>query len=368
MKILHISGAKVWGGNEQQIIYCIPELEKLGCENVVFGMGESKLETECFSKGISFIQVKGGKLNSFKNVAYFASLMKIVKPDIIHLHTSNSLTFFIIVNLIYKLKVKCVFSKKAVSASSSFLSKYKYNSSGIDSIFCVSESVRIDFSKILSHENKKKAIVIHDCVSMSILDTISSIGLREQYSISKKRKIIGNIANHTDAKDLITLINVADYLVNHLKITNIVFFQIGEFSKLTTNLKRMVQEKELDNYVIFTNKIVNAFALNSQFDLFLMTSQREGGPTSVLEAMLIGTPIVSTNVGVIPDIIISGLNGYSSEVKDFKDLAIKINNVLFDENLKKLYINRCKDIIFERFTASLIATETFREYRKILSV
>ena len=48
MTILHISGARGWGGNEQQMIYCIPELEKLGCENIVFGFENSKLEKAMF--------------------------------------------------------------------------------------------------------------------------------------------------------------------------------------------------------------------------------------------------------------------------------------------------------------------------------
>ena len=368
MKVLHISGAKGWGGNEQQIIYCIPELEKQSCENVVFGISDSKLEAACLSKKICFIQAKGGKLNSFYNFIYFGSIMKAIKPDIIHLHTSDSLTFFVIMDLIYKFKVKCVFSKKAVSASSSFLSKYKYNYSGIDSIFCVSKSVQDDFSKILLKKNKKKTIVIHDCVSMSILNVSSSINLREEFENIKERKIIGNIANHTDAKDLNTLINVVDYLVNNLNLKDIVFLQVGEFSKLTAEFKCVIKEKQLDNYIIFTDKIVNAFTLNSQFDLFLMTSQREGGPTSVLEAMLIGTPIISTNVGVIPDVIENGINGYSSDVKDFQDIAIKINKLINDSDLKKMYINRSKDIILKRFTASFIATETLQQYMKILSL
>ena len=47
MKILHISGAKGWGGNEQQIIYILPEIAKIGIQNIVFGIQDSVLEKEC---------------------------------------------------------------------------------------------------------------------------------------------------------------------------------------------------------------------------------------------------------------------------------------------------------------------------------
>jgi hypothetical protein len=59
-----------------------------------------------------------------------------------------------------------------------------------------------------------------------------------------------------------------------------------------------------------------------------MTSQREGGPTSVLEAMLIG---VVLQTGLF-QMIENGINGYSSKVKDFKDLGIKIKMILIIKN------------------------------------
>jgi hypothetical protein len=50
------------------------------------------------------------------------------------------------------------------------------------------------------------------------------------------------LLNHTDAKD--TFINVVDYLVNSLN-KKMSSFQIGEFTKLTAELKSIVKEKKL---------------------------------------------------------------------------------------------------------------------------
>jgi hypothetical protein len=60
---------------------------------------------------------------------------------------------------------------------------------------------------VLLKKNKAKAVVIHDCVSLDILNVKAEVNLREQYSISAD-KVDRNVANHTDAKDLITFINV----------------------------------------------------------------------------------------------------------------------------------------------------------------
>jgi hypothetical protein len=74
------------------------------------------------------------------------------------------------------------------------LSKYKYNYSK-SSILCVSKTVKDNF--VMCFE--KQAVVIHDCVSLDILNVKAEVNLREQYSISTD-KVDGNVANHTDAR------------------------------------------------------------------------------------------------------------------------------------------------------------------------
>ena len=367
MKVLHISGAKAWGGNEQQLVYCIPQLNKLGVENYVLGIKDTVLEKQCLSNNISFIPTVDRKLVKFSNFKYFKDLVARIEPDIIHLHTSNSLTFFVLSNLFSKFNAKIVFSKKAISASSSFVSKFKYNSKGIDAVFCVSEAVKNNFSEVLSQTNKKKLIVIPDCVPLELLQAKANVDLREKYAISNDKFVIGNIANHTTAKDLETFIKTADHLVNVLNRKDVVFFQVGKHSKLTDDYLKKIEEKNLQNYVIFTNTIDNASALNVQFDVFLMSSQREGGPTSVLEAMLIGVPVVSTKVGIVPAAITDEVNGFISPVKDFENLASKINILLNNKELRKSFIEKSRVIINEGFTASVIAAKTFEAYKKVLN-
>ncbi|MDQ6469431.1 glycosyltransferase family 4 protein [Flavobacterium sp. LHD-80] len=367
MKILHISGAKAWGGNEQQLVYCIPELNKLEVENVVFGIKDTVLEKLSLENNISFIPAQDRKLVKFSNYKQFKEVVKAVQPDLIHLHTSNSLTFYVLSNLFLKLNAKVVFSKKAISASSSFVSKFKYNSKAIDAVFCVSNAVKNNFAEVLSVLNKPKLTVVPDCVPLEILKKNPSVNLREKYNIAEDKFIIGNIANHTDAKDIVTLINTADYLVNVLNRKDLVFFQIGNFSKRTDEYLKLAAQKNLTDNVIFTNTIEDASGLNKQFDVFLMTSQREGGPTSVLEAMLIGAPVVSTKVGIVPEVITDGINGFISPIKDFKSLGDNIDKLLNDNELRASFIEKGKIAINEGFIAPVIAKKTAEAYKKVIN-
>lgn len=365
MKVLHVSGARGWGGNEQQLIDLIPELEKLNISNIVFGVQNSQLEKECKERKFAFICSDEKKLNKFSNYKFFKKIIKEKTPDVIHLHTSDSLTMFTISDLLFNINTPTVFSKKGMGRSSSILSKYKYNYKNLSSIICISEKVKDEFSQILTQKNKEKLIVIYDAVALTILDQKAEFNLKEKFKIPNDSLIIGNIANHTRAKDLNTLIDTADYLINQLNIKNVFFVQIGEFSKLTEDFKSKIKAKNLENQFVFTDKINQAYRFNEQFDIFLMTSEREGGPTSVLEAMFYEKPIVSTNVGILPEIIKSGQNGYISDVKDFTSLAENIKILVLDSEKRKNIVKGNRELINKNNSAQNIAQKTFELYKSI---
>lgn len=56
-------------------------------------------------------------------------------------------------------------------------------------------------------------------------------------------------------------------------------------------------------------------------DYYINPSAEEGGPKGVIESMASGVPIISTSVGMAPDLIMSGVSGYLVEPGDAAGLA-----------------------------------------------
>src|SRR5690606_26209842 len=121
MTVLHISGSTVWGGNEQQLVSLIPEQEALGIKNIVLLKKDSFLEKECKNRNISYIQAKKTKKNKFTFYKYFRNLIQELKPDIIHFHTSDFLTVYVITDKLYNLKTPTVYIRKSMINSKSFV-------------------------------------------------------------------------------------------------------------------------------------------------------------------------------------------------------------------------------------------------------
>ncbi len=65
--------------------------------------------------------------------------------------------------------------------------------------------------------------------------------------------------------------------------------------------------------------------------VFVMNSKSEGNPRVAVEAMALGLPILATKVGIMPDIMKEGVNGYFTD-GSAKDIAEKATKILLDES------------------------------------
>jgi glycosyltransferase involved in cell wall biosynthesis len=63
-------------------------------------------------------------------------------------------------------------------------------------------------------------------------------------------------------------------------------------------------------------------------DLYLVTSREEGGPMALMESMSSGVPVVSTRVGMAPDLIRDGVSGALVDVDDVDALARRASGLL----------------------------------------
>jgi glycosyltransferase involved in cell wall biosynthesis len=80
------------------------------------------------------------------------------------------------------------------------------------------------------------------------------------------------------------------------------------------------------NYVGFIPESQLA-AFYSSVDVYLLTSRVEGGPCTVLEAMACETPVVTTRVGLVPEVVVDGVTGFSAEVNDAPALTAHLQSL-----------------------------------------
>lgn len=98
--------------------------------------------------------------------------------------------------------------------------------------------------------------------------------------------------------------------------------------------------------------------------IFLLTSRYEGFSLSLIEAMSQGLIPVAFPVGVAPEIIINGKNGYL--VNSTKEARVRIKEILGDDNLR-MNMSRVAYLTSLKFKAHILAKKLVSLYKQVIN-
>ena len=97
------------------------------------------------------------------------------------------------------------------------------------------------------------------------------------------------------------------------------------------SMEELCRKLDLSHEVRFLGKQDAIEELLAVSDLFIMASESESFGLAALEAMACEVPVISTNVGGLPEVNIHGETGYLSEVGDIEQMAHHAITILSDE-------------------------------------
>ncbi len=86
-------------------------------------------------------------------------------------------------------------------------------------------------------------------------------------------------------------------------------------------------------------------------DLYVCSSIEDAGPMMINEAIMCGTPVVAFDNGVAKDLVHSFETGYRAILKDYKDMAFGIKEILLtsDKNYKNYKVN-CSNLVSSKLS------------------
>jgi glycosyltransferase involved in cell wall biosynthesis len=123
-------------------------------------------------------------------------------------------------------------------------------------------------------------------------------------------------------------------------------------------IKAMVESARLGSRVIFENHRQDVGAVLSSADIFVLPSLSEARPRSIIEAMLLGVPVVASDAGGIPSLITDDESGLLVPAGDAASLARALNLAVSSATLRR----RLGDAGQERAHRDCCPERTAREY------
>ncbi|WP_214627187.1 glycosyltransferase [Paenibacillus agaridevorans] len=315
MRILHLLTSNSLSGAESVAINII---NKISSTESVYMSPEGAISETLKSENIRFI---GMHKFSFINV-----IKKIRKhnPSIIHAHDLRASVYSVIPSLMSRSRVISHIHYNSPKMSKVSLTSlfYLFFSLFFEKVIVVSNQVKSEFvfSKILN----KKIVVIPNVVDAKRILLLSQLETNEQYDL-------GFVGRITPVKDPFKFIEIVRNVKN--KIPNIKAIMVGE-GDVFNECSELIKKHNLVTNVHLVGFKNNPYKYMSSTKIMVSTSRFEGFGLAVVEAMILGKPVVVCNVGGLKELVKDNLNGFKcSTDEEFVDRIYELlsNDSLLNE-------------------------------------
>ncbi|MCD9485050.1 glycosyltransferase [Photobacterium phosphoreum] len=361
MKICYIiTKADEIGGAQVHVRDLAINMQDLG-HNITVMTGErGELVNQLVSNNINVIIDENlqRSINPFLDILAFISLRKKIKkisPDLLALHSSKS---GIVGRLVAKsLGIKSVFTVHGwafADGISGFKAKiYIY----IERFYATFLSDQI----ITVSEQDKKLALKYNVASNEIMTTVHNgvygrVSNINYTSINKKIKLV-MVARFSEQKDHKTLLKALSKIDS--KLWSLDLIGKGRYLEQT---KKLALNYNISENVNFLGERNDVLEILQKSDIFILISNWEGYPLSILEAMSCGLPIIASDVGGVNEAVRDGFNGYLVPRNDPVYLEKSINKLIDSYDLRQEYsVNNINDFNNKHHVSNMVK-QTFKVY------
>ncbi len=332
MKLAIINSEKGFRGGERQSLYLARALKKRGLDVSLFLLKDSKL----FLRSLEMeLDVK-----SFKNLLsmFFYLVFHGGEYDFLIPFTARAQNVAIFSKMFHRKKVIYTRRVNFKPSKLSLFLKYRFT----DVVVAISEAIK----DTLEDSGVKNVVVIPSFVIPRKLNVDRALSFKRDF---KGKKILGVIASFTEEKNPFLLLEIANELKK--KRNDFVFFHFGD-GNLRVEFERRLKGLKLEkHYKVFghVEDVEDFFAI---FDIFLMVSKSEGLGSSVLDALLYGVPVISSNVGGLKELVKG--NGILCDLHNLSCFVDGISILLDDKNLRLKFIEKGKKVVEEKFSEDVV--------------
>ena len=350
MKIYFLIPSLEKGGIERSLSRISKGLIDRGWEVIVLTSEVSKEGKSYFENSVKFITVNTlfKKQNSIifqllKNIMLFFKFKEIIdKNDVDLVLAAKNLPMAVLLKKYSKSEFK-LFLREAVNPFTAAKNQRSYINSKLviflkkklypyaDKIIAISEGVKKSLVDQLKMPPNKIDVIYNPAGDERIIE-LSKEKVEKNY-FNNNFNII-NIGRLTKQKDHITLLKAMKIVLKKVQCNLII---IGEGSE-RDNIYKFIQDNDLESNVNLIGYKSNPWKYLSRSDLFVLSSIWEGFGNVIVESMMLGVPVISTDCNSGPsEILDEGKYGDLFEIRDYNKLSeLILKEFNSSESKKKL--------------------------------
>lgn len=330
MKIIHLASGDLWAGAEVQLFHLTKRLSQF--ENVkllVVLLNHGQLEDSLKNNGVEVHVLDESLLPGFSLLKQFYRIAKEFLPDIIHTHRiKENVIGGVTARLIGKKSVRTEHGAPEIFSGRFDFRRFLINSLDKFSAMVLQQKV-VAVSGDLKEKLAKripetKIVVIENCVDVEYVERRSNE--LTDYHLESERFKVAFIGRFVPVKRVDLFYAIAKYMSESNPAKEIHFYMIGD-GPLKEGLESKVVKDGLQSKMHFYGFIDNIAPILKQMDLLLITSDHEGLPMTLLEAMTLGVPVLSRDLPSVRYVLCEGKCGYFVEDDNLLDYASIIDSI-----------------------------------------
>jgi glycosyltransferase involved in cell wall biosynthesis len=370
ISVCHVVGGGEWAGAEAQVATLVRGLSRstgVTLHAIVFY--DKRLARELRSAGVD-VHVASVQDKSFSRlISECSQFVKSRKIQIVHSHCYKENLLALALScvgkvphlvrtehghpepysLVRNLKHWCVLAADRMAA--------KYTPERIISV----SSDLAEYWK--RHANPEKVMVLRNGVDLErTVSGFTADEAKQRLGIQRESFVVGIGARLEPIKRLDLFVSTAAYLAGRIPNSKFIITGGGRQEQW---LRQLVGDSGLRDRVILLGERNDMYDVLRAMDVLLMCSDHEGVPMVMLEAMTLGTTVVSRNVGGISEVIDHGSTGVLVSSGNPKALGDACMELFEKPDLRASLAQAARALICQKYSAEKNAESVLQVYRAI---
>ena len=314
-----------------------------------------------FKVSLNYYDQKFSKLSYLTVVRKIKSILNDEKPDILHAHYASSYGLLGALTKFHPYIISVWGSDIFEFPYSSFIAKriLKFNLSKADYILATSNALANEVKKYSPKQCK---------VTPFGVDTDVFVKNKKRNYFEGQSIVIGAIKTFEKVYGIEYLIRAFAIVADNLPEANLNLLLVGKGS-CETEYHLMVKELGLEQKVIFAGYVDHTEISDcyNNLDIFVVPSIRESFGVSALEASACGLPVIASDTGGLPEVVINNVTGIIVPVQDSQAIAQAIKKLVEDKALREKLGNNGRKMVVENYKWSDCLAGMMNVYAGILN-
>ena len=372
INVLHIASGDLWAGAEVQLFTLVKSLKNNSGTNVdVILLNHGQLEKKLLDNNINVTVIDESKFNGFQVLGQIIHSIKIIQPDAIHTHRIKENILGSIASLL--------------SGNIPTLRTEHGAPEHKPAWFHIPKRLILFLDWFCGRLLQKKIIAVSDDLAGILqksfpadkikviengIDATSFTGPAKPEKSESESSVtpfrIGIAGRLVTVKRVDIFIQAAKKLLSDHPELPISFHIFGD-GPLRAGLETLNQQQKTENKIHFEGHCENIQQELLDLDMLVITSDHEGLPMILLEAMVLQTPIIAHSVGGIPTLLDQGKCGVLISDHQPTAYAEAIYQLITNSDIRKSIIDNALNRVTAFYSSEKNATAYHTVYRSLVA-